>query len=96
MERIKIMNEDMQLWKEEVTKIVKVYWSLNSRPDLLRDIVDHIVRIYPEDFMDSNQDELTIIGEAFEYLQTLCGDAVSSEDLEHMALTEKQQNIFNP
>ena len=46
--------------------------------------------------MDSNQDELTIIGEAFEYLQTLCGDAVSSEDLEHMALTEKQQNIFNP
>ena len=92
MERIKIMNEDMKLWKEEVTELIKDYWSLDSRPDLLRDIVDHIVRIYPE----NNDDELVILGEAFEYLQTLCGDAVSSEDLEHMALTEKQQNIFNP
>ena len=86
------MNEDMKLWKEEVTELVKDYWSLDSRPDLLRDIVDHIVRIYPE----NNDDELVILGEAFEYLQTLSGDAVSSEDLEHMALTEKQQNIFNP
>lgn len=89
------MNEDMKLWKEEVTEIVKDYWSLDSRPDLLRDIVDHIVRLYPEDFMDSNQDELTIIGEAFEYLQTLCGDAISNEDLIHMAKEKKNESNFS-
>tara|TARA_B110001454_G_C12438904_1_gene316921 strand:- start:10 stop:267 length:258 start_codon:yes stop_codon:yes gene_type:complete len=85
------MNEDMKLWKEEVIEIVKNYWSLDSRPDLLRDIVDHIVRIYPE----NNDDELVILGEAFEYLQTLSGDAISNEDLIHMAKEKKNESNFS-
>ena len=89
------MNEAEKLWKEEVTKFLKDYWSLDSRPDLLRDIVDHIIRIYPEDFKDGNQDELTIIGEAFEYLQTLCGAAISNEDLIHMAKEKKNESNFS-
>jgi len=68
-------------WRADVIEILDQYWILVDRPDLFRDVVDHILSVYPE----QNGDYLVIIGEAFEFLQTRCNHAISSEDINNMA-----------
>jgi len=89
-------------WKEYITEFLTNYWSVKGRPDLFNDVVDHVLNVYPEktfdytghypdDSQDKAEEELVILGEAFAFLQTHCTSAVSSQDLEFMALTEKER-----
>ena len=85
-------SEEKLIWEEEIVEFLGEYWTMEGRPDLFRDMIEHVLKVYPDD----NFDMQVILGEAFEFLQTLCRDAVSSQDLEYMALADKERMIFNP
>ena len=82
-------------WKEYITELLTNYWSVKGRPDLFNDVVDHVLNVYPERILEESygQDrtDVVLLGEAFAFLQTHCTSAVSSKDLEFMALTEKER-----
>tara|TARA_B110000285_G_C14767103_1_gene442283 strand:+ start:347 stop:589 length:243 start_codon:yes stop_codon:yes gene_type:complete len=66
-------NEIVLYVKEEVKRL----WQLESRPDLEKDCVDFILNQWGE---HEDNDYLAYL--VVKFLSTLCGDAVSSEDLE--------------
>ena len=70
---------------------VKHLWQLESRPDLEKDCVDFIVNQWGE---HEDNDYLAYL--VVKFLSNLCGDAVSSQDLEYMALADKERMIFTP
>ena len=80
-------NEIILYVEEEVEHL----WQLESRPDLEKDCVDFIVNQWGE---HEDNDYLAYL--VVKFLSNLCGDAVSSQDLEYMALAEKERMIFNP
>ena len=89
------MTEEEITWREEVIEYLGEYWHLTGRPDLFNDVVDHVLNVYPERILEESygQDrtDVVLLGEAFAFLQTHCTSAVSSQDLEFMALTEKER-----
>ena len=84
------MTEEEIIWREEVIEYLGEYWHLTGRPDLFNDVVDSVLEVYPVQDINTNHAE-QIFGEAFAFLQTHCTSAVSSQDLEFMALTEKER-----
>tara|TARA_B100000482_G_scaffold170250_1_gene136512 strand:+ start:274 stop:546 length:273 start_codon:yes stop_codon:yes gene_type:complete len=82
-------------WREYIIDFLGDYWELKGRPDLFNDVVDHVLNVYPERILEESygQDrtDVVLLGEAFAFLQTHCTSAVSSQDLEFMALTEKER-----
>ena len=80
-------NETILYVEEEVEHL----WQLESRPDLEKDCVDFIVNQWGE---HEDKDYLAYL--VVKFLSNLCGDAVSSQDLEYMAVAEKERMIFNP
>ena len=84
------MTEEEITWREEVIEYLGEYWHLTGRPDLFNDVVDSVFEVYPVQDINTNHAE-QIFGEAFAFLQTHCTSAVSSQDLEFMALAEKER-----
>ena len=84
------MTEEKITWRKEVEEYLGEYWHLTGRPDLFNDVVDSVLEVYPVQDINTNHAE-QIFGEAFAFLQTHCTSAVSSKDLEFMALTEKER-----
>ena len=84
------MTEEEIIWREEVIEYLGEYWHLTGRPDLFNDVVDSVLEVYPVQDINTNHAE-QIFGEAFAFLQTHCTSAVSSQDLEFMALAEKER-----
>ena len=84
------MTEEEIIWREEVIEYLGEYWHLTGRPDLFNDVVDSVLEVYPVQDINTNHAE-QIFGEAFAFLQTHCTSAISSKDLEFMALTEKER-----
>ena len=82
-------------WKEEVTEYLGDFWFIRGRPDLFQDAVDYVVEQYPVEDTNINYSE-QILGQAFQFLQDHCTTAISSKDLEYMALAEKERMIFTP
>ena len=82
-------------WREYIIDFLGDYWELKGRPDLFNDVVDHVLNVYPERILEESygQDrtDVVLLGEAFAFLQTHCTSALSSDDLEFMALTEKER-----
>jgi len=74
-----------------VEEEVKHLWQLESRPDLEKDCIDFIVNQWGE---HEDNDYLAYL--VVKFLSNLCGDAVSSQDLEYMALADKERMIFTP
>tara|TARA_R100000655_G_scaffold63072_1_gene101538 strand:+ start:1173 stop:1442 length:270 start_codon:yes stop_codon:yes gene_type:complete len=84
------MTEEEITWRKEVEEYLGEYWHLTGRPDLFNDVVDSVLEVYPVQDINTNHAE-QIFGEAFAFLQTHCTSAVSSKDLEFMALAEKER-----
>jgi len=85
------------IWEEDLVDFLGYYWTMKGRPDLFSDVVDHVLSVYPNQVDTAETlNELMLVAEAFIYLQTLCRDAVSSQDLEYMAVAEKERMIFTP
>jgi len=84
------MTEEEIIWRKEVEEYLGEYWHLTGRPDLFNDVVDSVLEVYPIQDINTNHAE-QIFGEAFAFLQTHCTSAISSKDLEFMALTEKER-----
>ena len=74
-----------------VEEEVKHLWQLESRPDLEKDCVDFIVNQWGE---HEDKDYLAYL--VIKFLSNLCRDAVSSQDLEYMAVEDKERMIFTP
>ena len=90
------MDNEEIIWRKEVTDFLGDYWELKGRPDLFNDVVDHVLKVYPERIVGEfdefyAQEHLVILGEAFAFLQTHCTSALSSKDLEFMAEAEEQR-----
>ena len=83
-------------WREEVIDFLGDYWELKGRPDLFNDVVDHVLKVYPERILEESygQDrtDVVLLGEAFAFLQTHCTSAISSADLNFMAEEERRKN----
>ena len=77
-------NEIILYVKEEVEHL----WQLESRPDLEKDCVDFIVNQWGE---HEDNDYLAYL--VVKFLSTLCGDAVSSQDIEYMAQQQRGNDI---
>ena len=97
------MTEAEIIWREEVVDFLGDYWEIAGRPDLFTDVVDHVLKVYPEktfdytghypnDSQNKAEEELVILGEAFAFLQTHCRSAVSSADLNFMAEEQRRKN----
>ena len=84
------MDNEEEIWREEVIDFLGDYWYLKGRPDLFQDVVDHVVKAYPVQDINLNHAE-QILSEAFRFLQEHCTSAYSSKDLEFMALAEKER-----
>ncbi len=82
-------------WKEEVTEYLGDFWFIRGRPDLFQDAVDYVVEQHPVEDTNINYSE-QILGQAFQFLQDHCTTAISSKDLEYMALADKERMIFTP
>ena len=86
-------------WREYIIDFLGDYWELKGRPDLFNDVVEHIMELYPERILEESygQDrtDVVLLGGAFEFLQTHCTSALSSEDLEFMANAEEQRRKAN-
>tara|TARA_R110002012_G_scaffold1988_1_gene9501 strand:+ start:321 stop:593 length:273 start_codon:yes stop_codon:yes gene_type:complete len=82
-------------WREYIIDFLGDYWKIKSRPDLFNDVVDHVLKVYPERILEESygQDrtDVVLLGEAFAFLQTHCTSAYSSKDLEFMAVAEKER-----
>lgn len=94
------MTEEEIIWREEVIDFLGDYWKIKSRPDLFNDVVDHVLKVYPERIVGEfdefyAQEHLVILGEAFAFLQTHCTSALSSDDLEFMAKAEEEERRKN-
>ena len=68
------MNEEI-IWRKEVIDFLKDYWEIKDRHDLFNDVVDHVMKVYPERIVGEfdefyAQEHLVILGEAFAFLQT--------------------------
>ena len=82
-------------WKEEVTEYLGDFWFIRGRPDLFQDAVDYVVEQHPVEDTNINYSE-QILGQAFQFLQDHCTTAISSKDLEYMAVADKERMIFTP
>ena len=80
-------------WRKEVEEYLGEYWHITGRPDLFNDVVDSVLEVYPVQDINTNHAE-QIFGEAFAFLQTHCTSALSSADLEFMALTDKERLLI--
>jgi len=67
--------------QEEVRDLVHELWQLDSRPDLEDDCVEYAYSRY---------DELPVYQSIIAFLSSHCGQALSNQDLEHMA---KETNL---
>tara|TARA_R110002073_G_scaffold1719_3_gene12509 strand:- start:781 stop:1011 length:231 start_codon:yes stop_codon:yes gene_type:complete len=67
--------------EEEVRDLVHEVWRLNSRPDLEDDCVEYAYSRY---------DTIPVYQSVIEFLSSHCGQAMSNQDLEHMA---KENNL---
>ena len=97
------MTEEEIFWREGVVEYLEESWTIKGRPDLFQDVVDHVLKIYPEEIYEHTghypddskakiEEELIIVGEAFKFLQTHCTSTLSSKDLEFMAEAERRKN----
>jgi len=94
------MTEEELIWKEEVTEYLGEHWTMEGRPDLFRDMIEHVLKVYPEFVGDGwKNNYISLLIKSNKFLQTLCRDAVSSEDLEfqyQQSLSDKERMIFTP
>ena len=66
-----------------ITRVLENKWELVHRQDLFRDCINYVTKELEADKRQATNDNVIII--AFKFLQTLCSNAVSSEDLDYMA-----------
>ena len=69
-------NEANDIIKDKIGEEVAKLWCLPARPDLEADCCDYVWEHY---------DENTIVILVIAFLSTHCANAISSQDLEHMA-----------
>tara|TARA_R110000787_G_scaffold11788_1_gene38677 strand:- start:889 stop:1176 length:288 start_codon:yes stop_codon:yes gene_type:complete len=71
---------------DEVNDYVCNVWALPTRPDLEADCIEYVYEHYMDSEALKPLHELVI-----EFLSNHCLDAVSSDDLEHMAMEERMR-----
>ena len=86
------MNQEelMSYIQEEVDR----QWQLPNRPDLREDCVNYIWEKWTEnDDIEAvyDYDEIYTLGLIIQFLSNHCREAVSSQDIEYMAVAEKER-----
>jgi hypothetical protein len=81
------MNQEelMSYVQEEVDK----HWQLPNRPDLKEDCVNYIWERW--DTEDMTKDDIYVVYLFIQFLSYHCREAVSSQDIEYMAIAEKER-----
>ena len=77
--------ELMYYIEEEVTK----KWQLPNRPDLKEDCVNYIWERWHNE--DMGKDDIYVVYLLIQFLSYHCREAVSSQDIEYMAIAEKER-----
>ena len=73
--------------QEFISETVGETWQLSTRPDLEADCVDYVWEHYDKEL--PYHDEVYVNFLVIQFLSNHCRDAVSSQDLEHMANENK-------
>ena len=77
-----------------INEIVKEEWQLSSRPDLREDCVNYVWEKWTHnDDIEAvyDYDEICVLGLIIQFLSNHCREAVSSQDIEYMAVAEKER-----
>ena len=82
-------NEFKEQVLEYISDTVGDVWQLETRPDLEKDCVDYVVDKFDDDGYSKDDDFIKYL--VIQFLSNHCRDAVSSQDIDFMALTEKER-----
>ena len=82
------MNKEELMYyiQEEVDR----QWQLPNRPDLKEDCVNYIWEKFEGDG-DWSKDDIYVVYLLIQFLSYHCREAVSSQDIEYMAIAEKER-----
>ena len=86
------MNQEELMYyiQEEVDR----QWQLPNRPDLREDCVNYVWEKWTHnDDIEAvyDYDEICVLGLIIQFLSNHCREAVSSQDIDYMALAEKER-----
>jgi len=82
-------NEFKEQVLEYISDTVGDVWQLETRPDLEKDCVDYVVDKFDDDGYSKDDDFIKYL--VIQFLSNHCRDAVSSQDIDFMALAEKER-----
>tara|TARA_R100001443_G_scaffold114621_1_gene130885 strand:+ start:159 stop:428 length:270 start_codon:yes stop_codon:yes gene_type:complete len=82
-------NEANERLQEFISETVGEIWQLPTRPDLEKDCVDYVWEHWDKE--DSYQDRIYVNFLVIQFLSYHCREAVSSQDIEYMAIAEKER-----
>lgn len=82
-------NEFREQLLEYISDTVADVWQLESRPDLEKDCIDYVVEQFDDDGYSKDDDFIKYL--VIQFLSNHCREAVSSQDLEYMAIAEKEK-----
>ena len=82
-------NEFKEQVLEYISDTVGDVWQLETRPDLEKDCVDYVVDKFDDDGYSKDDDFIKYL--VIQFLSNHCREAVSSQDIEYMALSEKEK-----
>ena len=82
-------NEFKEQVLEYISDTVGDVWQLETRPDLEKDCVDYVVDKFDDDGYSKDDDFIKYL--VIQFLSNHCRDAVSSQDIDFMAVAEKER-----
>lgn len=82
-------NDANERLQEFISETVGELWQLPTRPDLEKDCVDYVWEHWDKEI--SYQDRIYVNFLVIQFLSYHCREAVSSQDIEYMAIAEKER-----
>tara|TARA_R100001224_G_C3930949_1_gene118691 strand:+ start:149 stop:415 length:267 start_codon:yes stop_codon:yes gene_type:complete len=82
-------NEFREQLLDYISDTVADVWQLESRPDLEKDCVEYVLDKFDDDGYSKDDDFIKYL--VIQFLSNHCREAVSSQDLEYMAIAEKEK-----
>ena len=90
-------NDANEKLKEFINDTVDRVWQLPTRPDLKKDCVDYVSEHWDNDlvYSDDVRKKVPLVNYiknlVIQFLSNHCREAVSSQDIEYMAIAEKER-----
>ena len=85
-------NESKEQLQEFISEAVAERWQLPTRSDLEKDCVDYVWDAWDKEVPYHDETYVTFL--VIQFLSKHCREAVSSQDIEYMAVAEKERLLM--